>query len=224
MLVEKKPEGEQDLGKAPETPAKNFSERLFDTLNGSVPQEGDETPTPKGDDAKEAPAPKAEDKPDPRLELYQEKVKMIVDEYEADLKKKKDLLPNTKDEKVKFQIEKDIFELEKKVSSLKEDLVEAPKVVDLSEVDTFFQSNEIKKDGEAWKLVQEMANFKKGGADLVKLFSKVATAVVKDLKVQKQPTDINKDIPKDRPAYVEKPKGEPGLVDQAIENFKKNYS
>ncbi len=223
MLKNEQPKGEQDLDKAPETPAKNFSERLFENLNSSVPQEGDETPAPEGAKADEAPASDVKDKPDPRLELYQEKVKMIVDEYEADLKKKKDLLPNTKDEKVKFQMEKDIFELEKKISSLKEDLVEAPKVVDLSEVDAFFQSNEIKKDGEAWKLVQEMANFKKGGADLVKLFSKVASAVVKDLKVQKQPVDINKDIPKDRPAEVEKPKGEPGLVDQAIENFKKNY-
>lgn len=220
MLKNEVPNGTQDQKpQAPETPVKSFSEKLFETLGSSVPQEGGETPA-----TEVAEAPKVEDKPDPRLELYKEKVKGIVDEYEADIKRKKELLPNTKDEKVKFQMEKDIFEMEKKISILKADLSDEPSVADLTEVEALFAGNEIKKDGESWKLVQEMAKFSKGGPELVKLFTKVASAVVKDMKAQAQPLDINKDIPKDKPSEEVKPSGPPGLVDQAIANFKKNYS
>lgn len=182
MLIEKPADGAQDQPKV-ETPEKSLFEKLVDATPLIL----------KKEEVKAEDAPKEEQKApevDPKLSLLEEKLKTVVKSVEEDIASKKALLPNTKDEAKKLEIERAIFEKEKQLAELKADLTQ-PEVPQIGELNEFFKTSGIAEGSEAYTLSQQMLKHE-GASDLIKLYLKVASAVVKSLKVEKQPEEIKK--------------------------------
>lgn len=148
-----------------------------------------------------------------------ERLNYISQELEADIKKQKELLPNTKDEAKKLEMERDIWEKEKKLDILKKDLDE-PKP-EIGEAVNFFKEHGIDSSAESYKLYQKMLNHK-GSADLVKLFLTVSKAVASDFekKVSKVPVDL-KEQPVTAPAKPQTGFDPDSITGKILESLKK---
>lgn len=171
------------------------SKSLFDSILDAVPSKEE-----KQEEKKETPseaAPKAEVSEESKK--LQETLSALLKEEEGEVEKMKALLPNTKDESKKLEIERAIFEKEKKIDGIKKGLTPAVEVIDLTEVDAVLGEMKIDKSGEAYKLVEKMKSQPKGAQDLVKMFVRIAKAIAADAKKSPAPAALE-DKPKDVPS------------------------
>jgi|GEM_PF-5468365 len=175
----------------PQSKSKSLLDSILDAVPSKVekPEEKKETPS-------EA-APKAEVSEESKK--LQETLSALLKEEEGEVEKMKALLPNTKDESKKLEIERSIFEKEKKIYSIKKGLTPVVEVIDLTEVDTVLGEMKIDKSGEAYKLVEKMKSQPKGAQDLVKMFVRIAKAIAADAKKSPAPAALE-DKPKDVPS------------------------
>jgi len=179
----------QDTPPANVTPEKDFFDRILDATEATV-EENKEPETPKVE------AAKAEETPSEKQ--LRETLENLVKEDEKELDSMKALLPNTKDEAKKLELERKIFETEKKIDKLKSQITPREVVVDSGEVATLLDSMEIPKDGEAYKIIDKMKSQKNGAGDLLKMYSMIAKAIKADID------KVN--AAKKAPISMEKPK------------------
>ena len=204
---DKKPEAP----KVDTPPAK--SESLLDSILNAVPSTEE-----KVEEKKEVPSEAAKAEVSEESKKLQETLSALLKEEEVEVEKMKALLPNTKDESKKLEIERSIFEKEKKIDSIKKGLTPAVEVIDLTEVDAVLGEMKIDKSGEAYKLVEKMKSQPKGAQDLVKMFVRIAKAIAADAKKSPAPVAID-DKPKDVPS--EEKAEDNGIVAQIARSLKK---
>lgn len=156
---------------------------------------------------------KAEVKDNSKLE---ETLKNLLQGEEDEVKKMRDLLPNTKDESKKLEMERAIFEKEKKIDSLKNGLG-TTEVIDLSEANAVLEELKIDKSGETYKLIERMKGMPKGGSDLIKMFTRIAKAISLDSAKPVEPISIE-DKPKDTGGSI--PKEDNSIVGQIARSLK----
>ena len=188
----------KDTPPANVTPEKDFFDRILDaTENASSNEDGvakkkeEETPeTPKAE------AAKAEETPAEKQ--LRETLENLVKEDEKELDSMRSLLPNTKDEAKKLELERKIFETEKKIDKIKSQITPREVIVDSSEVSSLLDSMELPKDGEAYKIIDKMKGQRNGAADLLKMYGMIAKAIKADID------KVN--AAKKAPITMEKPK------------------
>ena len=181
----------KDTPPANVTPEKDFFERILDATEVAEKKEEENPETPKAE------AAKAEETPAEKQ--LRETLENLVKEDEKELDSMKALLPNTKDEAKKLELERKIFETEKKIDKIKSQITPREVIVDSSEVSSLLDSMELPKDGEAYKIIDKMKGQRNGAADLLKMYGMIAKAIKADYdKVQAQKkAPIPMDKPKD---------------------------
>lgn len=180
----------KDTPPANVTPEKDFFDRILDATE-VVEKKEEETP-----EAPKVEAAKAEETPSEKQ--LRETLENLVKEDEKELDSMRSLLPNTKDEAKKLELERKIFETEKKIDKIKSQITPRELVVDSSEVTTLLDSMEISKDGEAYKIIDKMKGQKNGAGDLLKMYGMIAKAIKADID------KVN--TAKKAPITMEKPK------------------
>lgn len=206
--MENENKAEAPLQDTPPAP-KSFVDSIMEIQEANSKEE--EVTTESGKDAPEA--AKAEVKEDSKL---QETLNSLLKEEEGEVDKLKGLLPNTKDESKKLEIERAIFEKEKRIEKLKGSV--APEVIDLSDANAILEELKISKEGESYKLIEKMKGMPKGGSDLIKMFTRIAKAIAADSKKIETPIAVN-DKPKD--SSEAQPKEDNSIVGQIARSLKK---
>lgn len=191
-------------------PAKSFFDQILEA-NQKVKSEKEEEKVPQEAEVK---TPEVNEE----AKKLQETLGNLVKEEESEMEKMKALLPNTKDEAKKLEIERSIFEKEKKISKLKESL-NTPVVIDTSEVDSLLAEMQVSKEGESYKVIEKMKSYGKNAPDLLRMFSMIAKAIKADMSKPEAPVKLD-DKPKDNGQVVEK-NDNPSLVDQIMNNLGK---
>jgi hypothetical protein len=166
------------------TPQKDFFERILEASKEAEVKE-EETPEVK-ETPKETPKEDA---------VLRETLTALIQEEEAEKVALEKLLPNTKDESKKLEIERAIFAKEKKIDKLKGSINPVEVVVDTKEVEDVLVSIGLESGGESYKIIEKMKAQKKGAGDLLKMYKVIATAIQSDLNKKKpEPVDLTKGV------------------------------
>ena len=186
------------------TPDKSFSDQIIEESGVIKPTkevEKEEALSPElkqalGLDVEEA--PKEEEKEEEIVKeteedsIFKQKLLAVVSKMNSRNEEIRKMLPNTKDNSKKLELERELFQNEKEVYELTKDLGESSPQnynKDLGEVDAFFQETGISKEGESYQLVQKMMKHK-ASSNLLKVFKMSAKALSKDLKKTSEPVNL----------------------------------
>lgn len=226
VATQQDPTKETPAKEAAPTDDKSFVDKIIEGVPGMVKKsegkpEEEVTPTEDGAEADASPQREASEA---HTKAVEEKLGKITKTYEDQVKKLKNLLPNTKDPAKKLEMEREIFEKEKELYELTRDLKKEDPP-EFGKLNTFFKENDLGEDTESYKIAQKMLSYGDGAADLIKIYLAVGNAVKKDMEAKQTksaPVDINSNV-KDVASGSTKAKfaEEGSMVDEIIKSLNK---